>query len=60
MTQRIVGNFVPGRIASSTTIALGMFVGTSVHGNRFMLREGSEEALRQALAEGGVRLKVER
>jgi hypothetical protein len=39
MTQRIVGNFVPGLIPSSTTIAHGMSVGTSVHGNRFMLRE---------------------
>jgi len=56
MTQRIVDNFVPGRIPSSTKIALGMFVGTSVHGNRFMLREG----VVTALAEGGLRLKVER
>jgi len=40
MTQLIVGNFVPGRIPRSTIIALGMFVGTSVLGNRFMLREG--------------------
>ena len=59
MTQRIVDNFVPGRIPSSTTIALGMFVGTPVHGNRFTLGEGIGEGV-TALAEGGLRLKVER
>jgi hypothetical protein len=57
MTQLIVGNFVPGRIPRSTIIALGMFVGTSVP---YASRGYRKKALRQALAEGGLRLKVER
>jgi hypothetical protein len=43
MTQRIVGNFVPDAIPSSTTNVFRMFAGTSGHETRFAVSENSWE-----------------